>query len=421
MTDKEILAELFRAAVDAANPKPAMEACLRREKRRPAVVIGAGKASAQMARALEEIWEGPLSGAVVTRHGFGTHCEKIRVIEAGHPVPDEGGLAASAALLELVRPLAVDDLVIALISGGGSALLPSPPKGFSLSDEVVLNEELLRCGAPISAINAVRKQFSTIKGGRLAAAAAPARMITLIVSDVPGDDPSMVASGPTVPDHLMNADAVSVIERYQIDLPSDIAQFISSGGEPAPFPDEPAFRSNKVEVVASAKISMESAAARASEFGLNACILSDSIEGEAREVARVLAAIGKEVRRWGRPFKPPAVLMSGGETTVTQRSTGKNVTGGPNTELQLAFAVEIAGIEGIASLSADTDGIDGSGLNAGAFADGNTIAMMRSNGIDPVLILNENNTACAFEAIEDLFVTGPTGTNINDFRAILVR
>ena len=421
MTDKEILAELFRTAVDAANPKAAMEAGLRHEKARPAVVIGAGKASAQMARALEEIWEGPLAGTVVTRYGFGAHCNNIRIIEAGHPVPDECGLAASAELLELVRPLAADDLVIALISGGGSALLPSPPKGFSLSDEIGLNEKLLRCGAPISALNAVRKQFSTIKGGRLAAVAAPARVITLVVSDVPGDDPAMVASGPTVPDHSVNADAVSVIDRYSIDLPSDIERFISSGGEPAPSPDDRAFQCNKVEVVASAKISMESAAACASKFGLKAYILSDSIEGEAREVARVIAAIAKEVRRWGRPFKPPAVLLSGGETTVTQRSTDKNATGGPNTEFQLALAGEIAGLEGIVSLSADTDGIDGSGSNAGAFADGNTIAMMRSKGMDPASILNENNTAYAFEMIENLFVTGPTGTNVNDFRAILVR
>ena len=421
MTDREILAELFRTAVDAANPKAAIEARLRHEKSRSAVVVGAGKASAQMARALEEIWEGPLTGTVVTRYGFGAHCDNIRVIEAGHPVPDERGLAASAALLELVRPLAADDLVVALISGGGSALLPGPPKGFSLSDEIALNEKLLRCGAPISAMNAVRKQFSTIKGGRLAAAAAPARMITLVVSDVPGDDPSMVASGPTVPDHSANADAVSAIDRYHIDLPSDIERFISSGGEPVPSPDDPAFQSNETEVVASARISMESAAARASRLGLNACVLSDSIEGEAREVARVLAAIAKEVRRRGRPFKAPAALLSGGETTVTQRSTGKSAKGGPNTEFQLAFAGEIAGMEGIVSLSADTDGIDGSGSNAGAFADGNTIAMMRSKGMDPVSILNENNTAYAFEMIEDLFTTGPTGTNVNDFRAILVR
>ena len=421
MTDKEILADLFWTAVAAANPKAAIEACLQHEKARSAVVIGAGKASVQMARAVEEVWEGPLAGTVVTRHGFGSPCENIRVIEAGHPVPDECGFAASSALLELVRPLTADDLVIALISGGGSALLPSPPKGFSLCDEMALNEELLRCGAPISAMNAVRKQFSTIKGGRLAVAAAPARMITLVVSDVPGDDPSLVASGPTVPDYSVNADAVSVIDRYQINLPSDIAQFISCGGEPAPFPDNPAFLSNRVEVVASAKTSMESAAAHASKFGLNAYMLSDSIEGEAREVARVFAAIAKEVRRWGRPFQTPAVLISGGETTVTRRSTGKSVTGGPNTELQLAFAAEIAGIEGIVSLSADTDGIDGTGSNAGAFADGNTIAMMRSKGIDPALSLNENNTAYAFDRIEDLFVTGPTGTNVNDFRAILVR
>ena len=421
MTDKEILAELFSAAVDAADPKAAIEARLRNERSRSAVAIGAGKASAQMARGLEEFWEGPLSGTVVTRYGFGAHCDNIRVIEAGHPVPDERGLAASGALLELVRPLGADDLVIALISGGGSALLPSPPEGFSLSDEMALNEKLLRSGAPISAINAVRKQFSTIKGGRLAAAAAPARMITLVVSDVPGDDPSMVASGPTVPDHSVNADAVSAIERYNIDLPPDIERFISSGGEPAPSPDDPAFRSNEVDIVASAKISMEAAAACASKFGLNAYILSDSIEGEAREVARVVAAIAKEVHRWGRPFKVPAVLLSGGETTVTQRSTDKNATGGPNTEFQLAFAGEIAGLEGIVSLSADTDGIDGSGLNAGAFADGNTIATMRSRCIDPAAILNENNSSYAFEMIEDLFVTGPTGTNVNDFRAILVR
>lgn len=418
MDDRDLLAALFRAAVEAADPLNGIRANLPDPPQQGSTfVVGAGKGAAQMAAALERLWPQPLSGVVVTRYGYGCRTRSIEIIEAAHPVPDEAGLAGARRLMETIGSLGKDDLVIALVCGGGSALLPAPPEGFELADEVALNEMLLASGAPISAMNVVRKHFSTIKGGRLAAATA-ARIVTLIVSDIPGDNPAFVASGPTVPDATTRQDALDVIEQYRLQLPDRMIAHFRSPAADAPHPDNPAFARHEHHVVASAGVSLEAAAKTARAHGLQPFILSDSIEGEARDVALVHAALAREVVLRGRPFPWPAVLLSGGETTVTLR--GKGGRGGRNGEFALALALAIDG-HPVTSLAADTDGIDGSEDNAGAFVDGTTARRLRASGFDGRALLAGNDSYSGFEAIGDLFVTGPTGTNVNDFRAILVR
>ncbi len=415
---KQFLTKIFEAAVAAADPELTIRRHLPAKPRGRTIVIGAGKGSAQMAAAFEKAWDGPLEGVVVTRYGFSAPCERIRIIEASHPVPDANGLEASKLLLEAVKGLTEDDLVVALVSGGGSALLPSPAGGLSLADEIAVNEALLASGAPISAMNTIRKHVSTIKGGRLAAAAHPARVVSLVVSDIPGDNPALVASGPTVPDEASRADALRLIETYRIALPASVMAHIASAAADAPQPSDPRFARNEVHVIASAAVSLDAAAAEAKRLGVGAVILSDAIEGEAREVGGVHAALAREVAQRNRPFSKPVLILSGGETTVTLRSKGK---GGRNSEFLLAFAIGIDGRSGIDALAADTDGIDGSEDNAGAFADGTTVARMRSAGIDAKAMLVGNNAWTAFNAVGELFVPGPTGTNVNDLRAILVR
>ncbi|MFF2324326.1 glycerate kinase [Agrobacterium sp. NPDC058088] len=415
---RQFLATLFAAAVDAADPDVAIRAHLPERPKGRTIVVGAGKGAAHLARALERAWDGPLEGAVVTRYGFGVACERIEVLEAAHPVPDAAGLAASERMVRLVDGLTADDLVIALIAGGGSALLPAPPKGLTLEDEIALNRILLASGAPISAMNRIRKQVSRIKGGRLAAAAWPARVVSLIVSDIPGDNPAYVASGPTVPDMAGPLDALQAIRRYNIDLSANIIAHIERAAAPVPQPSDPKFARSTHHIIASASVSLEAAARACETAGIRAVILSDSIEGEARESAKVHAAIAREVAGRNRPFEKPVLLLSGGETTVTVRGKGK---GGRNTEFLLSLALDIDGIEGVCALAADTDGIDGGEDNAGAFADGATIRRLRAVGIDPSVVLSGNDAWSAFHAIGDLFVPGPTGTNVNDFRAILVR
>ena len=417
MTDdsRALLARLFEAAIAAADPARALEGHLPERPKGRTVVIGAGKGAAQLAAAFETAWDAPVEGVVVTRYGYGCATRQIRVIEAAHPVPDAAGLAASQTLFDAVKGLNADDLVVALITGGGSALLPAPPEGFTLDDEQALNEALLASGAPISAMNAIRKQFSLSKGGRLAAAAHPARVVTLIVSDVPGDDPAQVASGPTVPDASGPAEAQAAIAAYGIDLPAAMRDEI--GRATPPHPDDPVFAGNSVSVVASAARSLEAAARLAEAEGVAPAILSDAIEGEAREVAKVHAALAREIAAKNRPFPRPVVLLSGGETTVTLKGQGR---GGRNTEFLLSLAEGIAGHD-ITALAADTDGIDGSEDNAGAFADGTSAARLRGLGEDPAALLADNDAYTAFEALGDLFAPGPTGTNVNDFRAILVR
>lgn len=415
--DRDFLAGLFDAAVAAADPETALAAHLPDRPRGRTVVVGAGKGAAQLAAAFERLWDAPVEGVVVTRYGYGCDTRNIRVIEAAHPVPDQAGLAAAEALFQAVRGLSKDDLVVALVCGGGSALLPAPPEGLTLEDEIELNRILLASGAPISVMNAIRKQVSRIKGGRLALAAHPARVVSLVVSDVPGDDPAQVASGPTVPDAATREEARRMIEAWRIALPPRLAEWFAGQDGLPPDPADPCFKGHEVRVVASARLSLEAAAARAAAAGVPAVILSDAIEGEARDVARVHAAIAREVATRSRPFARPVVILSGGETTVTLRGRGR---GGRNSEFLLALALGIEGLP-IAALAADTDGIDGSEDNAGAFADGGSMARLRALGLDPAAMLAGNDAWSAFAALGDLFVPGPTGTNVNDFRAILIR
>ncbi|MBB4186731.1 glycerate kinase type-2 family protein [Sinorhizobium terangae] len=417
---RSFLISLFEAAVVAADPYAAIRAHLPERPKGRTIVIGAGKAASQMAAAFERLWDAPLTGAVVARHGPVEKCERIKVLQSAHPVPDEAGLAASSALLKLVEGLTADDLMIALVSGGGSALLPAPPTGLTLEDEIGVNRALLASGAPISAMNVVRKHVSRIKGGRLALAAAPARVVSLVVSDVPGDNPAFVASGPTVPDRSSLEEAREIVARYSMALPERVMAHLASDAARAPGPGEPAFAGNEVHVIASASVSLEAAAARAREFGIDAMILSDAIEGEARDIGRMHAALAREVAMRDRPFEKPVVLLSGGETTVT--ISGNNYgKGGRNSEFLLSLALDIDGVGGIDALAADTDGIDGSEDNAGAFADGASVARMRAAGADPRGHLARHDAWSAFAMSGDLFVPGPTGTNVNDFRAILIR
>jgi hydroxypyruvate reductase len=417
--DRDLLEDLFRTAVAAADPARAIVAHLPPKPRGRTIVIGAGKASAQMAAAFEKAWGGPLTGLVVTRYGYGAPTTGIEIVEASHPVPDEAGFLAARRIMGQVHGLGPDDLVVALISGGGSALLPSPGPGMSFEDEQAVTRSLLASGVPISVMNLVRNELSAIKGGRLAALAAPARVATLIVSDVPGDDPAFVTSGPTVPIAGSRAEVRHLVALHGIALPPAAAALLAGSDNPPPRPDDPRFARNSVEIIASSALSLEAAARRAEQRGLAAHILSDAVEGDARDVAPALAALAREVDMRNRPFRRPAVLLSGGETTVTVRGRGK---GGRNAEFLLAFALAIEGGDNsISAIAADTDGIDGSEDNAGAIADGTTAARMRAAGIDPRAALADNDAYSAFDAIGDLVVTGPTGTNVNDFRAIVIR
>ncbi len=409
-TPRAFLKSLFDAAVNAALPQADIAKFLPQKPKGRTVVIGAGKGAAQLAQAVEAAWEGPLSGVVVTRYGYGAKCAQIELIEASHPVPDAAGLAASRRVLVAVQDLGPDDLVIALITGGGSALLPCPPAGVTLADEIAMNEVLLASGAPISAMNTLRKHVSGIKGGRLALAAAPAKVVSLIVSDIPGDNPAFVASGPTVPDGATVQQALDIVAHYGLTLPASIMAHLNSAAAIAPAPNDPAFARNKIHIIASAEVSLQAAKRLAEARGIPTEILSDALEGEAREIARMHAALAKY-------SKGPRLLLSGGELTVTLTGSGK---GGPNSEFLLAFAMEIEGHGNIYALSADTDGIDGSEDNAGGFADGSTQTRIRAKGGVPATLLANNNAWSALHMAGDLLATGPTGTNVNDFRAILI-
>ncbi len=409
---------LYDAAVAAADPARVIGSHLPQKPTGRTVVIGAGKGSAQMASAFEDVWDGPLEGLVVTRYGYAVPCQSIEVVEAAHPVPDAAGLEGARRLLDTVSDLSEDDLVVALVSGGGSALLPAPAGSLTLDDEIAVNQALLASGAPISAMNTIRKHVSAIKGGRLAAAAWPAKVVTLLVSDIPGDRPSLVSSGPTVPDASTRQDALRLVETWRIALPEAVMDHLRSPDADAPHPDDARFIRNEAHIIASAAVSLEAAAEVARAQGIEAVILSDAIEGEAREVGSVHAAVAREVALKDRPFRKPVVILSGGETTVTLRGKGK---GGRNTEFLLSLALGIDGVDGIHAFAADTDGIDGSEDNAGAFADFSTVSRLRSAGLDPRAMVGENDAWTAFGAIGDLFVPGPSGTNVNDLRAVLVR
>ncbi len=414
---KQFLKELFSAAISSAQPEKCVPKYLPEASSRRLVVIGAGKASAAMARAVEDNWDGELSGLVVTRYGYSVACQSIEIVEAAHPVPDQAGLAAAQRMLELTSDLSEDDTVLCLISGGGSALLPLPFDGLTLDDKQAINKELLRCGATISEINCARRHLSQIKGGRLAAACYPAKLVNLLISDVPGDDPVNIASGPTVGDPTTCADALAIVERYKIILPARALEILKTGAGETPDVADPRLACVETHMIATPQMALEAAAAVAEAQGVSAYILGDSIEGEAADVGVVMAGIARQVATKGQPFKTPCVLLSGGETTVTLTGDGR---GGRNVEFLLSFAVAMDGLSGVYALAGDTDGVDGTEEIAGAYCDGSTLKRAWEKGINPRLSLADNDGHGFFEAIGDSITTGPTLTNVNDFRAIFI-
>lgn len=418
MEPRELLQRMFEAAVRSAQPQYCLPRHLPEPPKGRLFVIGAGKASAAMARAFEDVWDGEIhAGLVVTRYGYEVPCRRIEVVSAAHPVPDQAGCHAAARMLELVRGLRPEDLVLCLISGGGSSLLPLPLPGITLEEKQDLSRELLRCGASISDINCVRRHLSAIKGGRLAAACHPARVLTLAISDVPGDSPADIASGPTVGDATTCADALAIVERYRIPLPPNLRHCLSSGkGESVP-PGDPRLSGAEFRLVATPQAALEAAAQVARDAGVAAHILSDRIEGEASEVGKVMAGLALQVARRRQPFAAPCILLSGGETTVTVRGNGR---GGRNVEFLLALAVALAGEKGIHALAADTDGVDGQEEIAGAFLAPDLLERAWAKGINPQASLDDNDGHGFFGALGESLVTGPTLTNVNDFRAILI-
>jgi hydroxypyruvate reductase len=417
---RALLRGLFDAAVGAADAAHCLPAFLPAPPAGRTVVVGAGKAAAAMARAVEEYWRGDaerLSGLVVTRYGHGLPTRRIEVVEASHPAPDAAGQVAAARILDAVKGLTADDLVLVLLSGGGSALLAAPLAGITLEQKRAVTKALLACGASIGEINCVRKHLSAIKGGRLALAAAPARVLTLAISDVPGDELSTIASGPTVPDPTRCADALEIVERYAIDLPPAARELLGSGAGETPKAGHPGYVRCEAQVIVTAQAVLAAAAGAARARGLTPLVLGDAIEGEAREVARVLAGIALSCADHGVPLAGPCVLLSGGETTVTVRGRGR---GGRNAEFLLGLAVALKGHPRIHAIAGDTDGIDGSEDNAGALVMADTMARAAAAGIDLRAHLTENDAYGVFAALGDLVVTGPTRTNVNDFRAILV-
>ena len=408
---------LFDAAVAAAAPSHMLARFLPPPPRGRTVVVGAGKAAASMAAALEAAWPAPLSGLVVTRYGHGAPTRSVEVVEAAHPNPDAAGAAAAARILERVSGLSADDLVLCLISGGGSALLAAPAPGLNLADKQAINRALLKSGAGIAEINCVRKHLSAIKGGRLAVAAAPAQVVSLIISDVPGDDPATIASGPTAPDPTTSAEALAILRRYAIDPPSNVVAHLENPASETPKPGDPRFAKVTNVIVAAPRLSLEAAAAAARAAGVTPLILGDAIEGEAREVGKAFAGLALSAARHGQPARPPCVLISGGETTVTVRGRGR---GGRNAEFLLGLAIALDGAPGVWAIAGDTDGIDGSEDNAGALVAPDTLARAAALGLAPRQRLDDNDAYSLFAALGDLVVTGPTLTNVNDFRAILV-
>jgi glycerate 2-kinase len=417
LDERRLLRRMFDAAVESAQPAHALPSCLPDLPRGRTVVVGAGKASAAMARALEQHWRGALRGIVVTRYGHAVPCECIDVVEAAHPVPDAAGVDAARRVLATVAGLSRDDLVIALISGGGSALLTLPAPGVSLADKQQVNRALLASGAAIGEINCVRRHLSAIKGGRLAAACYPARVVTLAISDVPGDDPTDIASGPTVADPTTRTDARDVLRKYRIDAPDSVATFLDTEAAESVKPGDPRLERNEYRLIATPQKALEAAGDIARTEGVAPVILSDSIEGEARDAGKVLAALARQVALRRQPFAAPCVLLSGGETSVTVRGDGR---GGRNVEFLLALAIALRGQEGVYALAADTDGVDGAEEIAGAIATPDTLARGFEHGRNAAHDLERNDAHAFFRALGDSVITGPTRTNVNDFRAILV-
>ena len=414
---RQFLRQLFDAAIASAQPQLCVPRHLPEPPAGRTLVIGAGKASAAMARALEDHWPGPLSGLVVTRYGYEVACDRIEIVQAAHPVPDAAGFAAASRMLDLVRGLSADDLVICLISGGGSALLPLPLPGLTLADKQELNRALLQSGATISEMNCVRRHLSGIKGGRLAAAAHPARVVTLLISDVPGDQPTDIASGPTVGDPSSCADALALLQRYRIAVPPAIRTLLESGAGESVKPGDPRLARSELRMIATPQMALEAAAAQARAAGITPYILSDAIEGEARDVGKVMAALALQVARRSEPFRAPCVLLSGGETTVTVSGKGR---GGRNVEFLLSLGIALQGQPGVHALAGDTDGVDGAEEIAGALLAPDSLERAWALGLRPRDSLANNDAHGFFGALGDSVITGPTLTNVNDFRAILV-
>jgi hydroxypyruvate reductase len=434
------LEHLFHAAVHRALPLHNMAAFLPPVPKGRTLVLGAGKAGGSMAQAVEALWptDAPLQGLVVTRYGHTPPREaafqdlsprpegltqRIEIVEASHPVPDAAGLAAAQRILAMAHGLTQDDLVLCLISGGGSALLTLPAEGLTLEDKQRINRALLDSGANIAEMNCVRKHLSRIKGGRLAAACAPARVVTLAISDVPGDDPSIIASGPTVPDATSCAEAVAILQRYGIEVPGAIMSLLEQGALETPKPGDELFAGHEVHLIATPQQSLDAAAEAARAAGLQAHILSDEMEGESREVGRVHAALARAVARRDQPFRKPCVILSGGETTVTVRKQAEGIArgrGGRAGEFCLGLAQALQGQAGVWALAADTDGIDGVEDNAGAFVAPETLSRALSLGMKVDSYLDRNDAYGYFRLLDDLVVTGPTYTNVNDFRALLI-
>lgn len=413
----QLLHSLFEAALDVAQPNR----CVPRHMPSPVagrtIVIGAGKASAAMAQSFEQNWKGELSGLVVTRYGYAVPCEQINIVEAAHPIPDENGLNAAQAMLDLVSNLTDQDQVVVLISGGGSALLPLPYEDMTLKEKQDVNNALLRCGANIVEINTVRRHLSKIKGGRLAAACYPAKVTTLLISDVPGDDLSAIASGPTIADSTTCLDALAILDKYQIAINDRIREQLLKGTYESIKPNDERLALATTKLIATPQMALEAAAKRAQELGINSLILGDSIEGEAKEVAKVMAGITRQVRTFGQPIKPPCLLLSGGETTVTLSGNG---VGGRNVEFLLALAIQLQGQSGISAIACDTDGVDGAADIAGAIITEHSLNDANKKGLDASAFLMNNDAHTFFEKIGQSVVTGPTMTNVNDFRAIFI-
>lgn len=417
MNPIDFLRHMFREAVNAVDPLLVVPPHLPQQPKGRTLVLGAGKASARMALAVERNWTGSLEGLVVTRYGHAETCERIEIIEAGHPIPDEAGANAARRMLDMTRGLTEDDLVIFLISGGGSSLLSLPAEGVELREKREINGALLKSGAAIREINCVRKHLSAVKGGRLAMACYPAQVITLVISDVPGDDPAIVASGPSIPDASTGADALRILEKYGISVSESVCTLLRDPARGAPSITEPKLRRNKVCVVATAQQALEAAAMAARENGYAPLILGDSIEGESREIAIMHAGIARQIVTRGQPIPMPCVVLSGGETTVTVRGNGR---GGRNAEFLLSLGIALDGLAGVHAIACDTDGIDGTEDNAGCILTPSSLSRARTMGLDPKAYLANNDGYGFFEQLGDLLITGPTRTNVNDFRAILI-
>ena len=415
---RQFLNDLYATAVEAVSAQKCMPAYLPKQSGTGRTLVsGAGKGAAAMAKVVEDTWPGKVEGLSVTRYGHGADCKQIEVVEAAHPVPDEAGRQAAGRMLELVKGLTEDDLVLCLITGGGSALLSLPGEGISLEQKQALNKALLKSGATISEMNCVRKHLSSIKGGRLGLACAPARVITLLISDVPGDDPGVIASGPTLPDPTTCAESLAILKKYKIEIPDNILQHLESGAGETPKPGDARFARNEHHVIATAQHALEAAATKARAAGITPYILSNDLEGESRDVGLVHAALAKQVAKYGQPFAKPCVILSGGETTVTVRGKGR---GGRNAEFLLSLAVALNGAPDIYALACDTDGIDGSEDNAGAIYQPDSIVRATAAGHNAKAMLENNDGYGFFSALDDLIVSGPTRTNVNDFRAILI-